>query len=110
MSESKSHNTIKNKAAGENGQTEVPLSRNRRLDAITESGKRATEIERSGNPVLLEKAVRRLNASGAPQRVLQVPQNDMSEAADAMRKVGVSGTVKNLGGTKTLSVRAPKKK
>lgn len=33
MSESKSHNATKNKAAGVNGQTEVPLSRNRRLHA-----------------------------------------------------------------------------
>lgn len=110
MSESKSHNTAKNKAAGENGQTEAPLPKNRRLDAITENGKRATEVERSGNLALLEKAARRLAASGAPQKVLQVPQNDMPEAAAAMRKVGVPGTVKNLSSTKTLSVRAPKKK
>jgi hypothetical protein len=26
-----------------------------------------------------------------------VPQKDMPAAADAMRKVGISGTVKNLG-------------
>jgi len=110
MTESKSHNTAKNKAAGENGQTEVPLPGNRRLDAMTESSKRATEIERSGNPALLEKAARRLASSGASQKVLQVPQNDMPEAAEAMRKVGVPGTVKNLSSTKTLSVRVSKKK
>ncbi len=108
MSESPSHNNAKNKAAGKGGQTEVPVSRNRRLDALTHDGKRATEVERSGDPAMLEKAARRLRASEAPQRVLQVPQNDMQAAIDAMRQVGVTGTVKNLGGTKSRSVRPPK--
>ena len=110
MSESKSHNDAKTSAAGEKGQTEVPLSRGRRLDALSASGHRATEVERSGNDVLLQKAARRLQASGAPQKVLQVPQKDMSAATAAMRTVGVSGTVKNLGGTKSTPVRPTKKK
>ena len=109
MSETKSHTDAKNKAAGKNGQTEVPLSRNRRLDALTQSGHRATEVERSGNDALLQKAARRLDASGAAQKVLQVPQKDMPAAAKAMRNTGVSGTVKNLGGTKSQSVRSSKK-
>jgi hypothetical protein len=108
MSESTSHNRAKNKAAGKGGETEVPLSRNRRLDALTKGGKQATEIERNGNPAMLEKAARRLGASRSPGRVLQVPQKDMPAAVDAMRKVGISGTVKNLGGTKSRSVRPSK--
>ena len=108
MVETPSHNNAKNKAAGKGGQTEIPLSGNRRLDALTHDGRRATEVERSGDPSLLEKAARRLRASEAPQRVLQVPQKDMPAAADAMRKVGISGTVKNIGGTKTRAVRSSK--
>jgi len=43
--------------------------------------------------------------SGKPQKVFQVPQKDMSKAAKAMQNVGVSGTVKNMGGTKRRSVK-----
>ena len=98
MSESEAHKRAKRKAAGRSGQTEKQLSGNRRLDAA--SPKRATEVERSGSSSGLQKAARRLRDSGRHQKVLQVPQKDMDLAADAMRKVGVSGTVKNMGGTK----------
>ncbi len=86
MAESPSHKRAKNKAAGKDGQTEAPLSKNRRLDALTASGSRAIEVERSGNPENLKKAALRLKASGAPQTTLQVPQKDMDAAADAMRQ------------------------
>lgn len=109
MAESESHKKTKNKAAGKGGQTEVPLPRKRRLDALTAGGDRATEIERSRNPALLEKAARRLKASDAPKKVLKVPQADMDAAAAAMRKEGISGTVENLSGTKRYKIRAPKK-
>lgn len=102
MSESKSHKNAKTKAAGKKGKTEVPLSRNRRLDAATK--KKATEVERSGSSTGLEKAAQRLKDSGKPQKVLQVPQKDMPKATAAMRKKKVSGTVKNMGGTKRVSV------
>ncbi|MEE9168939.1 MAG: hypothetical protein V3U73_04200 [bacterium] len=49
-------------------------------------------------------AARRLKQSGTPQKVLQVPQKNMDAAAQAMRNVGVGGTVKNMGGTKRRSV------
>ena len=103
MSESESHKKAKRAAAGKGGRTEVPLSGNRRLDAATPS--RATEVERTGSQKALEKAARRLRDSGKKQKVLQVPNQDMDKATEAMRKVGVSGTVKNLGGTKRRSVR-----
>ncbi len=106
MSESKAHKRAKKKAAGSKGQTEKPISRGRRLDAATAN--KATEVERSGTSTGLEKAARRLKASRKPQKVLQVPQNDMDKAVKAMKKVGVGGTVKNMGGTKRRSV--PKKK
>ena len=103
MSESSSHKRAKSKAAGAQGEIEVPLSRGRRLDAMSPSG-RATEVERSGTEQGLLAAARRLRDAGANQRVLQVPQSDMGAATDAMRKIGVSGTVKNMAGTKKRSV------
>lgn len=104
MAETSSHKRAKSKAAGAGGKKEVPLSGGRRLDALSAGGGRATEVERSGDPVNLEKAARRLAASNAKQRVLQVPQKDMSEASKAMRRAGVKGSVKNMGGTKRRSI------
>lgn len=101
MSESQSHKRAKAKAPGK---TEVPISRNRRLDSATK--KTATEIER--NSQNLGKAVDRLKDSRRSRKILQVPQKDMSNATKAMRQKGVGGTVKNLSGTKRISV--PKKK
>ncbi len=106
MAESQSHKRAKAKAAGKSGTTEKPLSGNRRLDAAT--AKKATEVERSGTAEGLKKAAQRLKSSRKPQKVLQVPQKDMDAAAQAMKKVGIGGTVRNLGGTKGLSVRKPK--
>ena len=80
-----------------------PIQGDRRLDAATES--RATEVERSGKQAALQSAARRLRDSGKPQKVLQVPEKDLSKAKDAMRSVGVSGTVKNLSGSKRQRVR-----
>jgi len=102
MPESASHRRAKGRAAGKSGRTEVPLSRGRRLDARTP--KTATEVERSGSAASLTAAARRLAASRAPRKVLQVPQKDMAEAAAAMQRVGTRGTVKNMGGTKRRGV------
>jgi len=109
MAESESHKKAKEKAAGKSGQTEVLLPRKRRLDALTAGGGRAIEIERSGDIAKLEKAARRLGASGAPQKTLKVPQGDLEAAVSAMHKAGVSGYVENLSGSKSRKVRAPKK-
>ncbi len=108
MPETPSHRRAKSKAAGPGGQTEVPLPGGKRLDARTQGGGRATEVERSGSAQGLGAAARRLKQSGAPQKVLQVPQKDMNAAAAAMRKVRVGGTVKNMAGTKRRSVPRPK--
>ena len=107
MSESKSHKTTKQRAAGPGGRTEAKLPGGRRLDALTKGGGRATEVERSGNPRNLAQAASRLKASGANQKVLQVPQKDMRAAASAMRDKGVSGTVKNTSETKSRRVPKP---
>lgn len=102
MAESQAHRRAKVKAAGKGGETETPLPGNKRLDAKTRT--KATEVERSGNTKQLEKAALRLKQSRKPQSVMQVPQKDMGKAADAMKKVGVKGTVKNMTGTKRRSV------
>lgn len=108
MSESQSHKRAKAKAAGKSGETEKKLPGGRRLDAAAK--KKATEIERSGSKSGLEKAAKRLKSSRKPQKVLSVPQKDMAKARAAMKKVGVSGTVKNMSGTKRSSVKAKGKK
>ena len=97
MSETKSHKRAKAKAPGK---TEVPISKGRRLDSATK--KTATEIER--NRQNIPKAVNRLKDSGRSRKVLQVPQPLFKNAIEAMKKKGVSGTVKNLSGTKKRSV------
>jgi len=106
MAETTSHKRAKGRAAGKSGKTEVPLSGGRRLDAARR--KTATEIERSGTVGGLKKAARRLKSSRKPQKVLQVPQKDMSKATHAMREAGVGGTVKNM--TRTKRIFVPKKK
>ena len=105
MTETKAHKKAKQRAAGQGGKTEVGIRGNQRLDALTQGGGRATEVERSGSKQGLENAAKRLKSSGASQKVLQVPQHDMKKAKEAMRKTGVGGTVKNMGGTKTTRVR-----
>ena len=97
-----SHKKAQRKAAGKNGSIEVKKGR-KIIDAVTQSGKRITEVERSGDPKLLEKAAKRLKSRKSNQKVLQTPQKDMEKGAEAMIKVGVKGTVKNMGGTKRRS-------
>ncbi|MBC2710986.1 MAG: hypothetical protein HGJ94_08335 [Desulfosarcina sp.] len=97
MSESQSHKRAKGKAPG---QTEVPISKGRRLDSATK--KTATEVERNSQNI--EKAVERLRDSGRQRKVLVVPQKFMPQASKAMRKKNVGGTVKNLSGTKRRSI------
>ena len=103
MSESESHKRAKRKAAGKSGEIEKRLKGNLRLDACTKN--KAIEVERSGTSEGLNKAALRLKNSGKRQKVLLVPQKDMNKAEDAMTKVGTSGTIKNLSGTKRRPVK-----
>lgn len=105
MAKSSSHKQAQGKAAGRGGKTEVKIKgSNKRLDAVTKSGKTATEVERSGNIKNLEKAAQRLKLRRSQRKVLQVPQQDMSKATQAMKNKKVKGTVKNMAGTKRRSV------
>ena len=108
MSESRTHRNAKKRAAGPGGRTEVRLRGNKRLDALTSGGGRATEVERSSSISGLNAAAKRLKSSGATQKVLQVPQKDMAKAVDAMKRVRVGGTVKNMSGTQRHRVRTQK--
>ena len=103
MTKSESHKRAQQRAAGTSGRIEVALPGGQRLDAETKTT--ATEVERSGNTQRLKQAARRLLAAKKPQNVLQVPQHHMAQAAEAMRDVGASGTVKNMNGTKRRTVR-----
>ena len=109
MAEKRAHRRAKTKAAGTRGRTEVRLPGNRRLDALSQSRKTATEVERSPSPARLVMAAERLKQSGARRKVLQVPQTNMDAATKALQKAGIAGTVKNMGGTKRRSVRRPKR-
>jgi len=102
MGETQSHHRAKNQAAGKYGKTEVTISRNRRIDAMTATT--AIEIERSRHTTRLEKAARRLKASRRRRKVLQVPQKNLGKAVKAMRRIGVRGTVRNMGGTQRRTV------
>ncbi|MCB9760535.1 MAG: hypothetical protein H6739_11905 [Alphaproteobacteria bacterium] len=98
----------KREAAGRHGRIDVPLPSGRILAALSASGHRATEIERSGSYDRLLSAAERLAEIGAEQSVLQVPQPHMALAAQAMRQVGVPGTVKNMSGSRRIRVRPPR--
>lgn len=97
MAEKSTHKRIKSKVAGKSGRKEVPIKGRRRLDVMTKH--KAVEIERGG-PSRIEKAARRLKASRKSQKVLIVPLKSMSKARKVMRKVSVSGTVRNISGSK----------
>lgn len=103
MLEIESYRQAKRRAVGPDGLNDVPMKRVRRIDAS--SPNRATEVERSGDPERIRLAVLRLKNSERQQKILQVPHSYVPLAAYTMWNVGVSGTVKNLSGTKTVRVR-----
>ncbi len=104
MSESTTHKTLKGKAVGDTGKVEVKLPSGKRIDVVTKG--RAYEIERSDSIKSLKSAAKRLKESGKAQKVLQVPQKNFSTAQKAMKEVGITGTIKNLSGTKRVFVGA----
>ena len=111
MPESKSHKAAKRKAAGPRGKTEVPISRRRRLDALSSDGKTATEVERTRSSAAIKKAVRRLEASKAPRKHLKVPHQNLDFAEDAAKGASKSRvTISNLSGTKRRLVGSKKSK
>ncbi len=106
MPEKPSHKRAKRKA-GRGGQTEVPLSRRRRLDAKKKvrGAFRAEEIQRTGSRKAFLDAARRLRDSRSKTKILRTRQENMDKAVEAMRKARVKGQVLNMSGTKRKYVK-----
>jgi len=106
MAEKSTHKRMKTKMAGKTGKKEVAIKGGKRLDVMTRH--KAVEIERSKSTSSLKKAATRLEQSGKSQKLLVVPQTSMKSAREAMRAVGVSGTVSNISGTQRSFVAGKK--
>ncbi len=104
MAESWAHRKAKHQSAGKGGFVEFALPSGQRLDALSRDGVWATEVERSGDFMRMLQAIDRLVESGAPMKVLKVPDQDMKTAAAAFRRAGVSGLVRNLDGSKEWDI------
>lgn len=75
--ESDSHK--KAKTSGLKGaKTKVPISRQRRLDAVAPD--KAREVERSGDPQKIAQAIQRLNTQKNKAKELLVPTKDLDKA------------------------------
>lgn len=61
------------------------MPENKRLDALSKNGV-ATEIERGGTSISIEKAIKRLKDSKAPIKKLKVPHKDVPLAVDIAEK------------------------
>jgi len=105
---SRAHSRAQKKAAGREGQVEKTLKSGTRVDAVTRV--KATEIERWPTTTRLRKSAERLKESRRRQKVLVVPDSKMADARQAMRSVGIGGTVKNLSGTRHSSVAKPRQR
>ena len=100
---SNAHQRTQRKLAGIKGKTEVPISRNRRLDVKTAI--KATEVERSGQPARLKAALSRLGTQKGVGRELRVPQKDMDKATDLAKASRLKKvTISNIGGTRRRQV------
>jgi hypothetical protein len=85
---------------------EPDAARRRRLAQRAKDGKKALEIDRSGSLVHMERAAKRLKHMKAEDRILFVPQWDLSKAESAMRRAGVRGAISNLCGSQRKRVNA----
>lgn len=108
MARKSTHERMKAKMAGKTGKKEVAIKGGMRLDVMTRH--KAVEIQTGKNISIssLKKAATRLERSGKPQKVLVVPATSMKSAREAMREVGVSGTVRNISGTQRSFVAGKK--
>jgi|CXWL01.1.fsa_nt_gi hypothetical protein len=84
---------------------EPPLALRRRLAREAKDGKRAVAIERSDSPAQLERAAKSLKHACAESRVLHVPYWNLAKAEAAMRRAGVTGSVRNLCGSQSKRVK-----
>lgn len=96
------HTRITRRIAGSKGKTEVPISRQRRLDVRLP--KVAIEVERSRSPARIQKAISRLKTQPGVRRELRVPQPNMETAVEVAKRESTKITIKNLGGTRRRQV------
>jgi len=92
----RTHRRHQKKAAGRKGRIEFPVDGI--LDVITP--KKAIEIERSGKPERIRKALQRLAKTRKPHKILKVPNKDVTKACRITRKKRQKVTISNLSGTK----------
>ena len=109
MAQSKPQSRTKPAAAAPQAKAAQAAPRKARAVAPAAAAKTATEVERSGSEAKIREAVKRLNASGAPQQKLKVPQGDLEKARTVAQATSTARlTVENLGGTQRRFVRSPK--
>ena len=90
------HRKHQKKAAGRRGQMEVRI--NGFLDV--ETRKKAIEIERTGKPERIGKALQRLAKTKKPHKILRVPNQDVQKACRIARTRRQKVTISNLSGTR----------
>ena len=106
MPTSAPHRRAQLRATGQRGSIEVELPSGRRLDALSATASRATEVETSGRMDRMLLAVERLVESGAPDPVLRVPHRHMGLAEEAFERAGVEGRVQNMHNSSGFKVGA----
>ncbi|MCX7615952.1 MAG: hypothetical protein N2Z68_00950 [Patescibacteria group bacterium] len=92
------HRQIQKQIARKKGKIEVPLTHKRRLDVLRK--KKAIEIERSGSPERIVKALNRLKSKKTLSKELRVPQWDLDKAKEIGKKKKMRVVIKNISGTK----------
>lgn len=103
MAETTSHKRAKTKGL-DKPKTEVPISRGRRLDA--QDSDRAREVERSGDPRKIQKAIQRLNTQKNKRKELLVPNTDLDKAKEIAKNEAKGDlTIQNLSKTKRRFVK-----
>ncbi len=84
MTEKPSHKQAKTKGL-HGSKTEVPIPGKRKLDA--RDSKIAREVERSKNPKIIAKAIRRLNTQTNKKKELLVPTPNLDKAKEVAKKI-----------------------
>lgn len=103
MAETPSHKRAKTKGL-KKPKTEVPISQGRRLDA--KDNERAREVERSGDPKKIKKAIQRLNTQKNKKKELIVPNTDLDKAKEIAKEESKGSlTIQNLSKTKRRYVK-----
>ncbi len=98
MGESKTHRNAKTKGLSK-PRKEVPISRNRRLDA--RDNEVAREVERSGSRSGIKKAISRLNTQKNRRKELLVPNPDLDKAKEIAEQTAKGKlTIQNISRTK----------